>query len=158
MNRERDPLLAIWLTSLSGLVLSIVPLNHWLGLFRPQFAALVVLYWSIMSPRSGGILLGFACGLMLDVFSGTLLGEHALALSLMAYLGIRFNLLLRAKPLFQQSLFVFAALVVYELVLWAVEGWSGHGLSTPLRWLATPSGTLLWPILVGVLGRMHTEQ
>ncbi|HTP39285.1 MAG TPA: rod shape-determining protein MreD [Steroidobacteraceae bacterium] len=157
MNRERDPLLAIWLTSLSGLVLSIVPLNYWLGLFRPQFAALVVLYWSIMSPRSGGILLGFVCGLMLDVFSGTLLGEHALALSLMAYLGIRLNLLLRAKPLFQQSLFVFAALVIYELVLWAVEGWSGHGLSTPLRWLATLSGTLLWPILVGVLGRMHTE-
>lgn len=157
MNRERDPLLAVWLTALSGLVLSIAPLNYWLGLFRPQFAALVVLYWSIMSPRSGGILLGFVCGMMLDVFSGSLLGEHALALSLMAYLGIRLNLLLRAKPLFQQSLFVLAALVLYELVLWAIDGWSGHGLSTPLRWLAALSGALIWPILVGILGRMHTE-
>jgi rod shape-determining protein MreD len=158
MSREREPLVAVWLTALSALVLSIVPLNYWLGLFRPQFVALVVLYWSIMSPRAAGILLGFTCGMMLDVFNGTLLGEHALALSLMAYLGIRLNLLLRAKPLFQQSLFVLAALVIYELVLWAVDGWSGHGVASPLRWLAALSGAIIWPVLVGLLGRMHTER
>jgi rod shape-determining protein MreD len=61
------------------------------------------------------------------VFQGSLLGEHALALAFVTYLAIRLNLLVRAKPLFEQSLFVFAALMIYEFT--AVGD----------RWLERPS-------------------
>jgi len=37
---------------------------------------------------------------------------------------------IRSKPAFQQALFVFAALAIYEFVLFAIDGWSGH-LSEP---------------------------
>ncbi|HEY6452681.1 MAG TPA: rod shape-determining protein MreD [Steroidobacteraceae bacterium] len=155
---ERNLGLSIFLTAVIALVLTVLPLPTWLAIAWPQVLVIVVLYWSIMSPRSGGILLGFACGLALDVLQGPLLGEHALALAFVTYLAIRLHLLVRAKPLFEQSLFVFAALMVYEFLLWVIDGWSGHPLSTPTRWVHTLTGGLIWPLVVGVLGRFHATR
>jgi rod shape-determining protein MreD len=79
---------------------------------RPAFLVLAVLYWSTMRPTPAGMALGFLGGLALDVFQGSLLGEHALVLSFVTYLALRLNLLMRAKPIFEQSLYVaFAALL-----------------------------------------------
>jgi rod shape-determining protein MreD len=152
---DRSPRLTILTTSIIGLVLSVAPLPTWLSIVRPAFLVLTVLYWSIMIPRAGGLLLAFIGGIAIDVFQGSLLGEHALALAFVSYLGIRLNLLVRAKPLFEQSLFVFAALMVYEFLLWVVDGWSGHPLSTPARWVHTLTGGLIWPLVVGILGRFQ---
>ena len=53
---------------------------RWLDVLRPAFLVLTVLYWSVNSPRTGGIAFGFFAGLVLDVFQGPVLREHALAL------------------------------------------------------------------------------
>ena len=66
------------LTALLALILTVLPLPATLALVRPMFLVLTVLYWSIASPRAGGIALGFFSGLMLDVFQSPVLGEHAL--------------------------------------------------------------------------------
>ncbi|MGH8205347.1 MAG: rod shape-determining protein MreD [Steroidobacteraceae bacterium] len=155
---ERHPRTTVVLTSLVALVLTLVPLPHWAAILRPAFLVLVVLYWSTMLPRAGGMTLGFGSGLALDAFQGSVLGEHALALSFVTYLAIRLNLLVRAKPLFEQSLFVFAALMAYELLLWVIDGWSGYPLSTPTRWVHTLTGSLIWPLVVGILGRFHATR
>jgi rod shape-determining protein MreD len=141
-----------------GLVLTILPLPAWLLYVRPAFLVLVVLYWSTMTPFAGGLFLGFVAGLALDVFQGSLLGEHALALSFITYLAVRLHLLMRAKPLFEQSLYVFAALVAYETLLWALDGWTGRAASSPLRWLHTAIGALIWPFVAGMLGRFHSSR
>ena len=155
-NRSSFALVA--LTALVGLILTLVPLPHWVALARPAFLVLVVLYWSTMAPFSAGIGLGFVSGLALDVFEGSLLGEHALALAFVTYLAVRLHLLMRAKPLFEQSIFVFAGLLVYELLLWVIDGWSGHPLSTPARWVHAATGSLIWPLVVGILGRFRTSR
>jgi rod shape-determining protein MreD len=155
---DRSPRLTILTTSIIALVLTVAPLPTWGAIVRPAFLVLAVLYWSIMVPRAGGLMLAFVGGLAIDVFQGSLLGEHALALAFVSYLGIRLNLLVRAKPLFEQSLFVFAALMVYEFVLWVVDGWSGHPLSTPARWAHTLTGGLIWPLVVGILGRFQPSR
>jgi rod shape-determining protein MreD len=139
-------------------VLNILPLPGWLPVIRPAFLVLTVLYWSTMTPFVAGAALGFIAGLFLDVFQGTLLGEHALALSFVTYLALRFNLLMRAKPIFEQSLYVLVALVAYELFLWVIDGWTGRSLSNPLRWVHTLVGALVWPVVVGVLGRFHAAR
>ncbi|MGH8142153.1 MAG: rod shape-determining protein MreD, partial [Steroidobacteraceae bacterium] len=86
---ERHPRTTVVLTSLVALVLTLVPLPHWAAILRPAFLVLVVLYWSTMLPRAGGMTLGFGSGLALDAFQGSVLGEHALALSFVTYLAIR---------------------------------------------------------------------
>jgi rod shape-determining protein MreD len=152
---ERHPRLTILASALVAFALSLVPLPHWGAVLRPAFLVLVVLYWSTMLPRAGGLTLGFCAGLALDVVQGSVLGEHALALTFVTYLAIRLHLLVRAKPLFEQSLFVFAALMAYEFLLWVIDGWSGYPLSTPTRWVHTATSGLIWPLVVGVLGRFH---
>lgn len=146
---------AIFKSVIVALILTLVPLPSWLAIARPDFLVLVVLYWAIQTPHSGGIGLGWVCGLLLDAFQGPVLGEHALAVALVAYLGVREHQRIRTKPLAQQSLVVLAILALYEFVLWAIDGWSGHPLTTPLRWLPALTGALLWPVVAGALARTY---
>ena len=139
------------LSALVALVLTVLPLPWWADMLRPQFLVLMVLYWSVNAPRTGGIALGFFAGLMLDVFQGPVLGEHALALSLAAYIFVREHQRIRSKPAFQQALIVFAALIAYEVVLFAIDGWTGHPVTSLTRWVHTLTGALIWPPAAAVL-------
>ncbi|MGH8211435.1 MAG: rod shape-determining protein MreD [Steroidobacteraceae bacterium] len=143
------------LTSLVALVLTVLPLPPYLDLVRPSFLVLTVLYWSIAAPRAGGIGLGWFSGLLLDVFQGPVLGQHAMALSLVTYITSREHQKIRSKPMFQQSLIVFAALAFYECVVFAIDGWTGHPLTSPLRWIHTITGALVWAPATAILGHRH---
>ncbi|HEV2270334.1 MAG TPA: rod shape-determining protein MreD [Steroidobacteraceae bacterium] len=150
-----NPRIAMLKTVIGALILTLLPLPSWLEIIRPGFLALTVLYWSITAPRAGGITLGWVCGLLLDAFEGPVLGEHALALAFLAYIAVREHQRIRSKPIFQQSLIVFAALVFYEVVLFAIDGWSGHPLTTPLRWVPTLTSALIWPAAAAILARSY---
>ncbi|HMA10642.1 MAG TPA: rod shape-determining protein MreD [Steroidobacteraceae bacterium] len=155
---SRDSPLLVYLTALIALMLTLAPLPRTVGLLWPNLLVLVVIYWSLMMPRTGGILIGFLGGLAIDVFVGSQLGQHALALSLLCYLAIRLHLLIRAKPLFEQALFVLAALLIYEAVLWAIDGFSNQSTGTWTRWLHAFTGAAIWPLVAGLLGRMHSPR
>ena len=139
----------ILFTAVVALVLTVLPLPPWLDVLRPVFLVLAVLYWSVNAPRAGDIALGFFAGLTLDVFQGPVLGQHALAL--VTYIAVREHQRIRSKPAFQQALFVFGALAVYEFVLFAIDGWSGHPVTSPLRWVHALTGALLWPPVAAIL-------
>jgi rod shape-determining protein MreD len=156
--RRSEPRRQVLVSSLAALVLSILPLPHWLDIARPSFLTLTVLYWSIASPQAGGLTLGFASGLALDVFRGAVLGQHALALTTITYVAVREHQRIRSKPLFQQALIVLAALAVYEFILFAIDGWSGHPLTSPLRWIHVATGALFWPLVAAMLTRTHSPR
>ncbi len=149
---------AMVLTALVALVLTVLPLPTYLALVRPAFLVLTVLYWSIASPRAGGIGLGFLSGLMLDVFQSPVLGEHALALSIITYVAVREHQKIRSKPAFQQSLIVFAALLAYETILFAIDGWTHHPLTSPLRWTHTITGAIFWAPVAAVLNATNDRR
>jgi rod shape-determining protein MreD len=123
-----------------------------------MFLVLTVLYWSIASPRAGGIALGFFSGLMLDVFQSPVLGEHALALTCITYVAVREHQKIRSKPAFQQSLIVFAVLVAYETLLFFIDGWTHHSITNPLRWVHTLSGAILWAPVAAVLNATNDRR
>jgi len=139
------------LAVLVALILTVLPLPPWLDVLRPAFLVLTVLFWSVNAPRTGGLALGFFAGLMLDVFQGPVLGEHALALSLVTYIAVREHQRIRSKPAIQQALIVFAALIVYEIVLFMIDGWTGRPVTSPLRWVHTLTGALVWPPAAAIL-------
>jgi rod shape-determining protein MreD len=51
----------------------------------PDFVALALVFWSLRQPQMVGIGVAFALGLLMDIHSAALLGEHALAYSLVSY-------------------------------------------------------------------------
>ena len=148
---NRDSRTRLLLTALVALILTVLPLPWWLDVARPAFLVLTVIYWSVNAPRAGGLAIGFFAGLMLDVFQGPVLGEHALALSLITYSAVREHQRIRSKPAIQQALIVLAALVMYEVVLFMIDGWTGHPVTSPLRWVHTLSGALIWPAAAAIL-------
>lgn len=154
----REPRGRMAMSSLVALILTALPLPPMLETVRPAFLVLVVLYWSIATPRAGGITLGFMAGVALDAFRGPVLGQHALALSLVTYIAVREHQKIRSKPYFQQALIVFALLFVYEFVVFSIDGWSGHPVTSGLRWLHPFTGAALWPLLAAVLERTHSPR
>jgi len=158
MFAERESPLLVYITVLIALMLSVLPLPQMLSIVWPNLLVLVVLYWSTLTPRAGGMLVGFLAGLTLDVLNGSQLGQHAFALSLVTYLALRLHLLTRAKPIFEQTLFVLIALFVYEGALWALDGFSNHSTGTWTRWVHVATGAAIWPLIVGLLGRLHSPR
>lgn len=138
-----------------GLTLGMLPLPDWLDILRPDFLVIVVLYWAIMVPRAGGIALAFACGLALDASKGVVLGQHALALSLATYVAIKLHLRIRIFPVWHQALTVFWLLVLYQFVVFWIDGATGHPITNYARWLPALTGAALWPVFAGLLGNAY---
>ena len=122
-----EPRFRMLFTTLVGLLLTILPLPFYGDIARPPFLVLVVLYWSVAAPRAGGIGLGWFSGLLLDVFQGPVLGEHAFALAAVTYIFVREHQKIRSKPGFQQALIAMAALAAYEVLLFFVDEYTEIG-------------------------------
>jgi rod shape-determining protein MreD len=155
MRDNRIRRLPMALSALVALALAILPLPTILQAFRPDFLVLVVFYWSIESPRAGGLTLAFMSGLALDVIQGVVLGQHALALTLMAAWATHLRLRIRVFSVLSQCLVIFALLTGYQFVLFWIDGATGNPVTTFGRWLAPVIGALIWPPLVGTLSRLH---
>ncbi len=134
------------LSTLVAFVLQVVPLPWWLAVVRPPLVVITVIFWSLIAPRLGGIGLGFLVGLALDVYRGVIFGQHALALSFVAYVAIRQHLIVRNKTMFEQALFAASLLFAFEAITWAVDGWTGNATGGWTRWLPVVTGALIWPL------------
>jgi rod shape-determining protein MreD len=53
--------------------------------FVPDFVAVVLLFWNVHQPRRVGMGIAFMLGMLMDVHNASLLGEHALAYTLLSY-------------------------------------------------------------------------
>lgn len=139
--------------SLVALTATVLPLPDWLAPLRPDFVALTVLWFALLAPRPTGLLYVWAMGLALDAFRGVLLGQHALALVLVAFIALRLRLQIRAFPPLQQTAVVFALLWLDEFVVFWVDGVSGHPVTEWMRWLTVPAGAVCWPLVARLYGR-----
>ncbi|MDY6942878.1 MAG: rod shape-determining protein MreD [Pseudomonadota bacterium] len=138
--------------------LTIVPLPQWVDIARPEWVALTMIYWCMAMPWRVSIGTAWCLGLLLDVLQGATLGQHALALVLVAYLIQRFYLQLRSFPVWQQSLVVMLLLLVYKFPLFWISGMSSR-VEPVLGWQAVIASGLLWPWVFALLRgiRRHYE-
>jgi rod shape-determining protein MreD len=155
MRETRIRRMPMALSAVVALALAVLPLPAVLDAFRPDFLVLVVFYWCIESPRTGGLSLAFFSGLALDVIHGVVLGQHALALTLMGAWATHLRLRIRVFSMLSQCLVVFALLTGYQFVLFWVDGATGNPVTTFGRWLAPFLGALLWPVFISIMGKVH---
>jgi rod shape-determining protein MreD len=139
-------------TSLSvALFLSILPMPEWGEELRPQWVTMVLVYWNLAVPNRIGVFWGWMAGLVLDVTTGTVLGQHALSLSVTAWLAVELHKRIRVFPLIQQALSVWILLLVERLLSMWVMGATGQPTPSLWYWLPTFVGMLLWPWVFIVL-------
>jgi len=139
----------------AAVVLEIVPLPDMLQAVRPPLPAMVMIYCAMMWPQRFGIGTAFCIGLCLDILHGQLLGQNALALTAVTYLTLRFHLQIRIFPLWQLTVTVFALLAFGGFLQFLVEGIAGLPPAGLARWTRVLSGTLLWPLVMGIMDRLR---
>lgn len=143
--------LRITATVIIALIFAIVPLPEAIRAARPDLLLLLVIYWSLSAPRIAGLTFAWLCGLAIDLLTGVLLGQHALAFLLVALLTHKFQLRMRIFPIWHQTLTVLMLLVLYQFLVFWIDGVIGQPVTAWSRWIPVLTGALLWPLLVAVL-------
>ena len=117
----------------------------------PDFVALVLLFWCIRQPRLVGLGAAWALGLLSDAGNGVLLGQHALAYSILAFLGIWLSRRILWFGPALQALHVGIMLVVGQAVVLLVRVIAGDGFPGWGLLVGPLIGALLWPLLTWLL-------
>ena len=148
MPRRNDPLLMpvnplfVWATLAVALLLNIVPLGRVPAM--PDFLALVLVFWNVHQSRRVGVGVAFAFGLLMDVHSGAVLGQHALAYTLLSYFAVTIHrrlLWFTVPSQAVQILPLFLAAQAVSLVVHLIAGGMFPGLGVDLG--AGISGTFV---------------
>ena len=136
-------------TLVAGFLLNLPPWGR-IG-WVPDFLALVLGFWNIHQPRKVGIGIAFLFGLLMDVHEASLLGEHALAYSLLSYGAISLQ---RRVPWFGgigRMLHVLPLFLVAQTVTVVVRMAVGSGTPGWSFFLASFTTVLLWPLAEAIL-------
>jgi len=137
--------LPVIVTIVVALMLMVMPLPDRVEAFRPDWVALVLIYWAMMLPRTWSVGSAWITGLVLDVAQGTILGQHALALCLIVFVTVRVHLLMRVFPMSQMTATVFALLALYQFILFWINGVAGIPASAITYWAPVIGGAIMWP-------------
>ncbi|MCQ9424248.1 rod shape-determining protein MreD [Pseudomonas sp. LJDD11] len=135
----------VWLTFAIGLLLSIVPLPQFMEFFRPMWLALLMTFWALTLPHRIGMTTAWLLGLMEDVLYGTLLGQHALILTLITCLVMALQQRLRIYPMWQQCLILLVVYGVAQLAQLWLSALTGNRQPTLTLVLPALVSALLWP-------------
>lgn len=136
-------------TLLLAFALNLVPLGRvpWM----PDFLALVLVFWNVHQSRRVGVGLAFAFGLMMDVHDAAVLGQHALAYTLLSFFAITIHRRLLWFTVPSQALQVlplFVAAHAASLIVRMIVG----GMFPGWRMLLAPLfEALLWPLVSWLL-------
>ena len=132
-------------TMLIAAWVSLLPWPERLSFFQPEWLTLVLIYWVIALPYRVGVFWGFFAGLFQDVLVGAVLGQHALAFAVVAWLAQAAYKRLRVFPPLQQSLVIFLLVGVSIMVSYLVQDAAGRAHHSPLLMqLGAIASALLW--------------
>ena len=140
---------------IAAFVLTLLPMAEWAAPWRPPWVALVLLYWCLAAPERVGVLVGWGCGLVLDALVGTLIGQNALALGVVAWLARRIYRRVRLLPLWQQGLSVFGVMVVHQVIVSWVTGMRGLPVDALAHVSVPLAGAVVWPWIFLLLRRVR---
>ena len=135
---------------LVAFVLAVLPMPQWLMWVRPEWVALILIYWAIALPHRVGILTALVLGILLDTLEGAVLGQNAFSLVVVAVLCQTLYQRLRVFSVLQQAGTVFVVIGINQLVCQWVQNLEGVGSPSLLFLLPAVSSALLWPVVLHV--------
>jgi rod shape-determining protein MreD len=143
--------IAIFCSICVAVLLTLVPLPEHIAWFRPVFVLLTLIYWSLTITYRNELLTAWCTGFFIDLLTGSLLGEHAFALTVISYCVAKLHLRLRMFPLTQQAISVLLFVLFYQLILFCIQGFQGEPLDSYKYWLASLTSMMIWPFFYIVM-------
>ena len=135
-------LFTIYLSLLIALLCQLFP---WVGqgiIFRPDFMLVVLIYWLLRAPNLCNVGTAWLVGLLVDLATGSLLGQHALAFTLTAFIALSYQRRLVLFNVWQLAGYVFALLFFERVAILLLKLFAGND---------NPGWHYFWPIITGML-------
>lgn len=138
-------------TLIAALIVNFLPWSEPLLAVKPDFVALVVLYWCIQQPRKVGFAAAWLMGLTMDIADGSLLGQHALAYSVLAYAGIVLHRRVLMFTMRNQILHVIPILLLNDLIVLVIRKLAGADFPGSGYFVGSLFAGALWPVMCFLL-------
>ncbi len=155
MPRGSDQLLLpanpffIGFTLLVAMAVNMLPLGR--APAMPDLLAVALVFWNVHQPRRVGVGLAFVFGLMMDVHQGALLGQHALAYTLLSFVAITIHRRLLWFGVVEQALQIVPVFYAAHGVSLAVRMLAGDMFPGWGILVAPAIEALLWPVVTLLL-------
>ncbi|WP_018693886.1 rod shape-determining protein MreD [Algicola sagamiensis] len=147
----------IFLTILSALVLSMMPVPIQLELFRPDWPLLVVLYWCLALPNRVNIGVAWLTGFAMDIMMGSVFGVYAISFTITSVFCLSNYQTIRNFSVWQQSLLIAVLLCLYHLlVFWFSRFFATIHFIPNYLWPAM-TGALCWPWVFWLLRKLRRQ-
>lgn len=137
---------AVILSLVVAFALTLLPLPEEWAVWRPEWLALTLVHWGLVSPRKSSLMVAWFIGLLLDVVHGSVLGQHAFGLMLVLFITLRMRSRILSDSLFQQLFLLFLSLGTYLLINLWILGITGNTPSGWSYWITVISSMLVWPL------------
>jgi rod shape-determining protein MreD len=137
--------LFIWLTLVVALMFNMLPLGR--APWMPDLLAVTLVFWSVHQPLRIGVVVAFVFGLAVDVHQTSLLGQHALAYTILSFFAITIHrrlLWFTVPSQAVQVLPLFAVAHAIEIAIRLLAGGTYPGASVLL---APVLEAMLWPVV-----------
>lgn len=143
-----------WLTIVVAMALKIIPWPMPVLVAVPDWVLLTLIYWAFAIPETAGVGKAWFVGLLVDVLTGQLLGQYALAYAVSVFFSIKQHKRIRQFPIIQQSLFVCLLLFMAQFFIFWIER-INHQAVPFYFWLPVLTGGLVWPLISIVLRKIR---
>jgi rod shape-determining protein MreD len=151
MSNGNNGVFIVPLTLVVAFILTLLPMPGWAVWLRPAWVLMVLIYWAMVMPDRVNVGSAWITGIFLDALEGTLLGEHALALTVIIYFVVRMSSRLCMFSLVQQGLIIFFLVLFYQFILFCIQGFLGVLPNSWFFWASSFTSMLLWPWVYSIL-------
>jgi rod shape-determining protein MreD len=144
----QSKLKSIYLSLLLAFMLLLLP---WSGLalqIRPDFMLLVIIFWLIRAPNLCNVGTAWFVGLFVDLATGGIFGQYALAYTVTAFFAVSYQRRLVLYTGTQQLFYVFLLLIISQAILLILKVFAGMQFIGWVYFLPSITGVLLWFIAV----------
>lgn len=138
----------VYFSLLLALICQLLPWDGFGLQIRPDFLLLVLIYWLLRAPYLCNIGTAWFAGLLIDLATGGLFGQNALAYALTAFFAVRYQRRLALFNIWQQTAYVFALLIFTQITVMVLKLFAGDNVPGWEYFLHSISSILLWQIVI----------
>lgn len=144
----------VMFTFLVGLVFQLYPWTNTGIIIRPDFLLVIALYWLLQSPYVCNIGWVWFAGLLVDLSTGSLLGQHAFSFAVTAFLGLTYQRRLVLFSRWQLVLYITFLFSAQRLLILLLKLFAGSELPDWSYALPIVSDLMLWQVMVMLFGQL----
>lgn len=141
-------LVHVYLTLFVAYLMLLLPWSDRALQVMPDFTLVVLIYWVIRTPHLCNIGTAWVIGILVDLATGGVFGQHAWAYTLAAFFTTLYQRRLVLFKGFQQFFYVFLMLLIAQLTLLILRAFAGAPFPGWIYFLPSVTGVILWRLLL----------